>query len=565
MSASCNIQVNAKDKAFDRDKALAAPWVYSTTEVGVSLAIVVMGYLWGFTVLWELTREIKDPASLAGLEPGVLFDRPVDMFDQHWRMFSANLPYLLVIGCCHTACARAARNVFGPRHRATTSAELVMGLAYVTYAHGGGVVWVLSICAANFVCSRLSLRLRRSGAPLLQQVPPALTWASSLLVLFSLPALSRVRFAGVSPVLAWLDQYPGLYQWTVSFNLVLLRMISFNMDYHWATDPEKPVSPRPPEPTKGKTPKPAYRALQETPRPVDRYSLAAYLAYLFYPPLYLAGPVTPFNAWQAQIEAPQTAYGARDLLAYGARWLGGLALMQVCLHFNYANAICANPRSNHAILSSLTAPQVTFLSLSVIFFLWLKFLLIWRFFRLWALAAGVEAPENMHRCVMNNYSAQQFWRAWNRALHLWLLRYMYLPLGGRRYRAATVFLVFNFVAVWHALDWRLLHWAWAVCAILLPELAVAWAFSGGRFLALQGKWYYRSLCTLCGLCNVYLLIAANLVGFTFGLEGLRVVAVALWQNLSLAFVTVFVTSHYSAVNLMMYLRYGRQCAAVAKF
>lgn len=31
-----------------------------------------------------------------------------------------------------------------------------------------------------------------------------------------------------------------------------------------------------------------------------------------------------------------------------------------------------------------------------------QFLVIWRFFRMWALADGVQVPENMMRCICNN-------------------------------------------------------------------------------------------------------------------------------------------------------------------
>ena len=36
----------------------------------------------------------------------------------------------------------------------------------------------------------------------------------------------------------------------------------------------------------------------------------------------------------------------------------------------------------------------------------MKFLIIWRFFRLAALAAGTDAPENMRRCFANNYDVE---------------------------------------------------------------------------------------------------------------------------------------------------------------
>ena len=50
------------------------------------------------------------------------------------------------------------------------------------------------------------------------------------------------------------------------------------------------------------------------------------------------------------------------------------------------------------------------------------------------------------------------------------MRYLYVPLGGSRWRAANVWLVFTFVALWHDLEWRLLGWAWASALLFAPEL-----------------------------------------------------------------------------------------------
>jgi hypothetical protein len=55
----------------------------------------------------------------------------------------------------------------------------------------------------------------------------------------------------------------------------------------------------------------------------------------------------------------------------------------------------------HAI-SARPELEVGVVSLMVLNFMWLKFAVIWRFFRLWALLSGVEVPENMLRCVNNN-------------------------------------------------------------------------------------------------------------------------------------------------------------------
>lgn len=100
-----------------------------------------------------------------------------------------------------------------------------------------------------------------------------------------------------------------------------------------------------------------------------------------------------------------------------------------------------------------------------------QLLVPWRFFRLWALLGGVDPPENMVRCMANNYSTLGFWRAWHRSYNLWITRYIYIPLGGTRNRGYTVVLVFTFVALWHDLSFRLLAWGWLVSLFIMPEIA----------------------------------------------------------------------------------------------
>src|SRR6202453_4908508 len=99
----------------------------------------------------------------------------------------------------------------------------------------------------------------------------------------------------------------------------------------------------------------------------------------------------------------------------------------------------------------------------------MQLLLPWRFFRLWALTDGLDPPENMVRCMANNYSALGFWGAVHRSYNLWIVRFLYIPLGGARRLAATSVLIFTFVALWHGLSPRLLAWGWLAALFILPE------------------------------------------------------------------------------------------------
>jgi D-alanyl-lipoteichoic acid acyltransferase DltB (MBOAT superfamily) len=83
---------------------------------------------------------------------------------------------------------------------------------------------------------------------------------------------------------------------------------------------------------------------------------------------------------------------------------------------------------------------------------------------------GMDPPENMVRCMANNYSPLGFWRSWHRSYNLWIVRYLYIPLGGTHRLAATSILIFTFVALWHDLSPRLLAWGWLAALFILPEV-----------------------------------------------------------------------------------------------
>jgi protein-cysteine N-palmitoyltransferase HHAT len=76
------------------------------------------------------------------------------------------------------------------------------------------------------------------------------------------------------------------------------------------------------------------------------------------------------------------------------------------------------------------------------------------------MADGIETPENMLRCMSNNYSALAFWRAWHRSFNRWIIRYIYIPLGGSNKPIVNTLAVFTFVAFWHDISLKLLVWGW---------------------------------------------------------------------------------------------------------
>jgi D-alanyl-lipoteichoic acid acyltransferase DltB (MBOAT superfamily) len=106
-------------------------------------------------------------------------------------------------------------------------------------------------------------------------------------------------------------------------------------------------------------------------------------------------------------------------------------------------------------------------------FLWFKFLLIWKSFRLWAMLDGIHTIDNMQACMNMHFTISGFWRSWHRSFNQWLVRYIYLPLGGsRRHKWVNVAVVFTFVAMWHEISLDLLVWGWAFALLMIPEALV---------------------------------------------------------------------------------------------
>lgn len=267
------------------------------------------------------------------------------------------------------------------------------------------------------------------------------------------------------------------------------------------------------------------------------YSFVLYLAYVLYPPLYLAGPIMTYPSFVAQLASSPALASASEsatalngatiaaadkaeavvvvakettplaLVAYAVRFLACLVTMELVLHTMYvvalkdsgkgwwngmtpaqvslvgfwnlivvwlkASRISSHPLSFFFVLA--TIDRLGWLTRDLFFFclmsrpLW-QLLLPWRLFRLWSLLDGIVPPENMIRCMANNYSVLGFWRAWHRSYNLWVVRYLYIPLGGSNRPLLATLGVFTFVALWHDLRLRLLVWGWAITLFVVPEM-----------------------------------------------------------------------------------------------
>lgn len=427
------------------------------------------------------------------LSSGWIFGRKVDNSDSQYRFFRDNFWLIWGLLIAHTTIRRVASSVYAhPR----TLFDLVFGAVFLFALHGVNTIRVMLHIVVMYVIARHTKKTNFARWAL---------WTYGVFTLFfnekfkyipySIPALDN-GFKGI------------IERWEVFYNFTLLRILSYNLDYLEKRDqaPSQPV----------KIPAELDdRQRLEAPIPMAQYSFANYMSYLLYAPLFIVGPIITFNdyLYQSNYSRLPSTTDFKRIVNYGARLLFCVLVMEFILHFMYVVAV-----SKTKAWGGDTPLELSMLGLFNLSVIWLKLLIPWRLFRLWSLIDGIDPPENMNRCMNNNYSVLGFWRAWHRSYNRWIIRYIYMPLGGGnegwKTRIGNSFVVFSFVAVWHDIELRLLMWSWLIVLLILPEILATIAFK--KYMSAS---WARFISSIGAVANIWTMMTANLFGFCLGEEG----------------------------------------------
>ncbi|SCU93296.1 LADA_0G02322g1_1 [Lachancea dasiensis] len=456
------------------------------------------------------------------LSKGWIRGRKVDNSDSQYRFFRDNLPLLVGLVLLHSSLKKA---VVGITKCQKATFDLVFGLIFLFAAHGINAIRVLTHVLISFAIAKC-FRKRTKLAVLL-------TWVYGISTLFINNSYWNYPFGNIMSALSPLDtSFKGIIErWDVFYNFTLLRTLSFNMDFleKWeeVKAGKKTVFASPAPPSKPELKRSTSSTLEticengkkavlleerarlSAPHHIQDYSLSHYIAYITYTPLFIAGPIITFNDYLYQSQQTLPSINRRAIIVYALRFVFCVLTMEAVLHYIYAVAV-----SKAKAWDGDTPFQISMIGLFNLNIVWLKLLIPWRLFRLWALIDGIDPPENMLRCMNNNFSALAFWRAWHRSFNKWVVRYIYVPLGGSSHRILSSLAVFSFVAIWHDIELKLLLWGWLIVLFLLPEIFAQQVFSGHH-----KKWWYRFVRSFGAILNIWMMMIANLFGFCLGYDG----------------------------------------------
>ncbi|KAM8945424.1 protein-cysteine N-palmitoyltransferase HHAT [Pelodytes ibericus] len=191
------------------------------------------------------------------------------------------------------------------------------------------------------------------------------------------------------------------------------------------------------------------------------YSFTSMLAYVFYYPVFHNGPIISYDEFDKQLQKADTSCPGFNICALvrdAARLFLWWWLAELMVHLMYMHAIF----SSYHLLEGVSYWTMGGLALAQVLFFYVKYLVLYGIPALLMRLDGLNPPA-LPRCVSTMYSFTGIWRTFDFGLHQFLIRYIYIPMGGSRCglfgMALSTAFTFLFVCLWHGGHEYLWYWA----------------------------------------------------------------------------------------------------------
>ncbi|XP_062911788.1 protein-cysteine N-palmitoyltransferase HHAT [Mobula hypostoma] len=440
-------------------------------ELALYLAITVGFHLYSFYEVFKVSRIYeKDLDSEFGFENGFfIWGFKKDPTDFEWSFWTEWVKKLLLWTLLGHIIVSQVSNAFFPKFRMWLFMIYGMLACFITVGYKGLAVILLHLLI-SFAVAQLRV--------------PVFSWLCSVLLLYSLQidSLGRIQKR-------WYETENEYFLLLFCLALCNLRYTSFCLEYCWDR-----VSPQ--------------RCCR---------SFCWLLTYVFYYPVFHNGPIICYDDFNKQMQRTETSVPKADLvcLILGAvRIFFWWWLTESMLHFLYIHAI----QHQETILESASYWTLGGLGFAHTLFFYLKYLLLYGIPSIIMYLDGIEAPR-LPRCTSSLYSFTGTWREFDVGLHRWLVRYIYVPLGGSRHGLIRMMfssaLAFSFVCYWHGghsfmLNWATMNWVGVMIENLLKMICFLSPAQEiiGRFLSSRMQ---RRAHGALGSVATTLLILSNLV------------------------------------------------------
>ncbi|XP_054485494.2 protein-cysteine N-palmitoyltransferase HHAT isoform X1 [Agelaius phoeniceus] len=375
--------------------------------------LTVGSHLYAFYEAHQVSRKYEAAMDRRfGLDPGTLFrglkKDPMDFEWSYWVEWGRERILWLLVG--HLLVSQMSRLLV---EKYKPWCLMVYGMAACWLLLGiKGFAVILLHAAISFAVAQFQLSL--------------LSWLCSLILLATLriPAVEETKRR-------WYDTENEYYLLLFTVSVRCLFCTSFSLEYCWHAPSQK-----------------------------SSHSFPWMLAYVFYYPTFHNGPLVNFDEFSKQMRR-QEAFSVKTnliILIVGIiRIFFWWCLAELMIHLMYIHALY----SSALPLESASYWALGGLALAQVLFFYVKYLVLYGVPGLLLQMDGLKPPA-LPCCVSLMHSFTKMWRSFDVGLHRFLVRYIYVPMGGSQSSLLgtllSTALTFAFVSYWHGGQSYLWYW-----------------------------------------------------------------------------------------------------------
>ena len=448
-----------------------------------------------------------------------------DYQDLQWKFFRTHLFIFSLIGLIFVIISKIMRKYNNEYFRYFYS---ISGFCFAIYLINVRVIYILIAMMIFFYSSKL-VNIGDKNFTIL-------TWCELLLCKYGITKLEKI-FA-LKNIFKGANDIDDLsYEFITTY--ALMRMFSFNIEYkkifYDQTVPESIFSLNQArshcmECYNGNFCSKCLEnaVIAEKDKIENSFDIINFTNYVFYLPLLFNGPLINYNNFMFQLgiwkDSQHNDLKKMNKVLYLLKLLLLLIIMEVYNHFLFPIFLFRNGYNTCEPNKGISLFYYCFICLNILTFLWLKFSIIWKFGRLLAWYDGIYVEENMNRIIYNIYSLEEFFRGMNRSFNRWIVRYLYIPLGGKNKKYVNIWAIFAFAYfIFNFENGDYLIYSIACCVLLDIEIFAKYTFVNKYGEDFNEKIHLRYLKYFVASIYLLILFIVSLIGYHFSFQGMKVI------------------------------------------
>ncbi|KAL4435400.1 hypothetical protein ABPG74_022883 [Tetrahymena malaccensis] len=290
------------------------------------------------------------------------------------------------------------------------------------------------------------------------------------------------------------------YFWNIVLVYLILRCLSFSIDYHNSQMRVIVNEPNHFEKCSECTSiMKCYAKRVDDPHQQQQYGFLNYLSYIYYPPLFFRGPIITFNDYlyqhlneeqifeseivnsNKQYEQIKVQNFKNEQIKHTSKQFFNkhiLYFIKISLIYIFVLALSViffpsaqlSHAQNEYIWMRKQLPASTIITLiSYVIWKWAIQVFYWKLCYYWSISNNIYPIDNVGKIIINLQDIKDIFRNYERSYYLWIKKYVYIPLGGKFCKFINIILVIQLFILLNEMDQQLFYYGLEITGIFIID------------------------------------------------------------------------------------------------